>query len=326
MRKSWSILLLIAVLCLSLVACTDDGDSGVQETTLPGETEAPVIEGELVILFTGDVNGVFQSYDGPGHIGYAALAEYRDQLEDEGYTVVLIDGGDAYSAGDEYAQNLQEIIDAVGYDIRVPGEQELAGGVDKFLELTEESRAVYLGCNLIDGETGGIALDAYTIVDCGEFSVGFVGITTPKADTDAQVFYDTVQQAIDDAADAGAAYVVAVGHLGTDPTDSPWTSAEVIANTTGLCAFLDCHSGSLLEGNIVTDMDDFEIPVCAVGSEFCYVGRIDLDLGTGTAEVELLDILDGEDSRVKVLADDLSAAMEPTEADTEATEETAAEE
>lgn len=320
MRKSLSLLLLIAVLCLCFAGCGNDTVEPVQ-TTLPEETDPPVIEGELVILFTGSNNSVFQSDDGPGHIGYAALTAYREQLEKEGYTVVLIDGGDAYNAGDEYAPDLQEIIDAAGYDIRVPGDQELAQGVDRFLELTELSDAAYIDCDL----SGDAQLDAYTIVECGEFSVGFVGITAPEEDVDPTEFYDTFQQAIDDAADAGADYVVAVGHLGTDPGDSPWTSTEVIANTTGLCAFLDCHSGGLLDGDIVTDMDDFEIPVCAVGSDFCYVGRIDLDLGAGTVEVEILEDFEDEDSQVKALAEDLAAAMEPveetTEATTEATEE-----
>ena len=46
--------------------------------------------------------------------------------------------------------------------------------------------------------------------------------------------------------EAGADVVIAIGHCGIDEQSSPWTSRGVIANTTGLDAFIDGHSHSTI--------------------------------------------------------------------------------
>lgn len=315
--------------------------------TGPDETTIPVVVlGELVILFTGELKNIYGSDTAQGQLGYAALAEYRDQLEDEGYDVILIDGGESLgregAAVFENGNALWDIVNATAYNIRVPGVLELSEGVEALEERSEQlTGCTYVSCNLIDVTSGSALFDPYAIVDVGDLKIGFVGITSPAAaeyvnddydlcqGSEGTELYDAVQQAIDDATDAGAEYVIAVGNLGTDPGDSPWTSSEIIANTTGIVAFLNCGSGSVIEGNVVADKDDFEIPVCAVGSEFNYVGCVELNLNDGTATVTLLDELDEEDRQIQSLVEDLNAqinaATEPTEESTESTEETTAE-
>lgn len=59
---------------------------------------------------------------------------------------------------------------------------------------------------------------------------------------DGRKLYDAVQKAIDKAKALGADIIIGLGHLGVDPSSSPWTSEEVIANTTGFDAFIDGHS------------------------------------------------------------------------------------
>lgn len=319
MKKTW-MLLLAVVLLLGLIGCGTE-DTAPQTTAQPDPTDKTAVDlGELVVLYTSDLNGIYAREEARGRIGYSALAAYAAELEDAGHTVVLIDGGDAFEGG---SVDLMEIADTAGYDIRVPGELELAQGVGTLLNTAEDAGAVYICCNLIDQTTGDPVFEPYTMVMVGDVQVAFVGITTPAAEVDGnydlcggadpQAFYDRVQQAVDGAADAGADYVIAVGHLGTDMADSPWTSVEIIANTTGLAAFLDGHSGAVLEGYAVTDKDDFEIPVCAVGSEFCYVGRVNLYLNDGTVNMVLLNALDGENSKVQKLVDELTEAMKPAE-------------
>ena len=53
--------------------------------------------------------------------------------------------------------------------------------------------------------------------------------------------------------DGNYIYVIALGHLGVDESSQPWTSREVIANTTGLDAFIDGHSHTALPMEEVTD-------------------------------------------------------------------------
>lgn len=326
MRKLRNLCILALAACLLLAGCGGDDPDPVY-TVPTEETEAAQDLGALTILFTGDLQNVFARNGTRGEIGYAALAAYRDALEDEGKTVLLIDGGCALSnenAGAERnGKTLAELIGSVGYDIRVPGEGELSYGVEAFQTLASEMEdSTYSSCNLVDA-TGAPAFEPFVIVECGDVKVGFVGITSPyAADTLADEgygfcqgssrddFFAAVQDAIDAASDAGADYIIAVGNLGSDPTDTPWTSAEVIANTTGLSAFLDCRSGAVLEGETVKDLDNYEIPVCAPGSEFAYVGRITLDLNDGSVEVELVTELEDENSAVAKSAADLAKELE----------------
>lgn len=325
MRKLRNLLLLILAVCLLLSACGED-TAGPAYTQPSEENKAPKDQGVVTILFTGNARNVFEKDELQGQIGYAALAAYRDELEEDGHRVILVDGGNAMfhdGAGSvRGGKTLAELIGSVGYDIRAVGESELTYGMETFLDLTEKMEECdYLSCNLVDA-AGEPVFAPYVIVECGDMQVGFVGITTPHAaDTlqdeaygfcqgeSREDFFSAVQDAIDAASNAGADYVIAVGDLGTDPMNSPWTCAEVIANSTGLTAFLDA-GGSVLKGKTVTDLDNYEIPVCGVGSEFNYVGRITLDLNDGSVKVELVTELEDENTTVAKAAADLAKELE----------------
>lgn len=326
MRKVWKTVVLALAACFLLAAC--GGEDPAPVYTYPTEeTEAAADRGTLTILFTGDARNVFASDETQGAIGYAALADYRNQLEDGDRQVVLIDGGNAMSNDGAGAikngKTLVELIGSVGYDIRVPGSGELFYGVEAFCDLTEKmADCTYISGNLVDG-SGKRVLEPFVILECGEIKVGFVGITSPSGaeiledenygfcqGNSKDEFYGSVQDAIDAARDEGAAYVIAVSNLGTDPRNTPWTSAELIANTTGLSAVLDCGSGAVLEGNTVKDLDQYEIPICAPGSGFAYVGEITLDLNDGSAEVTLLTALGREDLSIAKKAEDLQKQLD----------------
>ena len=323
MRKLRNLCVLALVVCLLLAAC-GGGDTPAPVYTQPSEeTRAPKDQGEVTILFTGNVQNVFEKDEIMGQLGYAALAAYRKDLEDDGHRVILVDGGNAMDGEGAGAvldgKTLAELIGSVGYDVRVVGERELIGKDEaRFKTATEKMEDCnYLSCNLVDG-AGQPVFAPYVILDCGDMKVGFVGITTPHAaetledenygfcqGSNKDDFFAAVQDAIDAASNAGADYVIAVGDLGTDPMDSPWTCAEVIANSTGLTAVLDA-GGSVLKGKTVTDLDNYEIPVCGTDADFNYVGNITLDLNDGSVKVELVTELEDENSAIAQDAADLA--------------------
>ena len=88
----------------------------------------------------------------------------------------------------------------------------------------------------------------------GEFIYGF------EQDEDGTALYECVQEAADSARDEGADYVIALSHLGIDASCTPWTSSEVIENTSGIDVFLDGHSHSVIEGETVKNKDGENVP------------------------------------------------------------------
>lgn len=316
MKRIW-MLLLAALMVVTMAACGEDEPVTIipTEPDEPEETTADL--GKLVVLFTGGLEGVYARDERQGAVGYAGLAAYADVLEDDDAQIVLIDGG--CSADPQAPDGFWEIVDACGYDIWVPGATELSAGVDCLKTRAEEwKNCTFLSCNLIDRSGSTTVFEPYTLVEVGSVQVGFVGVTAPGALTaadkqkydilgsgDGQTLSDVVQQAIDSAANAGAAYVVVVGNLGTAPENTPMTTVEVISGITGMAAWLDCGSGAVLDGDIVADKDDFEIPVCAPGEAFRYVGQVVLDLNDGSAAVDLLTEFEKEDRAVKLLIDEL---------------------
>lgn len=326
-------LLFIAILIFT--GCSNNNQ--VIETTVIETTDSVVNESELVVLFTNDIHAVYQRDDDQGQLGFAALASYADSLMDSGKQVVLIDGGDAIQ-GEAVAtlskgSYIVDMMNETGYLMSVPGNHEFDFGMDVFLELANKhAEYSYVSCNFLNLKTGETVFPPYILKDFGGSLVAFVGVSTPETYTkstptyfqnydgnyiygfcegnDGQELYDRVQKAIDDAVKEGADYVIGVGHLGTDPTSSPWTSVELIANTTGFSAFLDGHSHSLIEGQYVKDKDDNDVVLCSTGSKFNAVAEITLDLNSGITEAKLITDIKEDDEEVLELANDITEQFE----------------
>ena len=119
-----------------------------------------------------------------------------------------------------------------------------------------------------------------------------------------------VQKAINEAKAEGATKVIALGHLGIDPSSTPWTSTETIAGLSGLDAFIDGHSHSILEKEIVGDLDGSNVILTQTGEYFDRVGMMVIDPETDeitTDFIELEEIIadDGETVKGYKLASEL---------------------
>lgn len=339
-------LVLTLALCLGVTGC---GGKETEDSAFPAYADesgasVPVEEaGELVILYTNDVHNAYRRDDTLGQLGYAALAAYRDTLAAEGNTVTLIDGGDALQgeAVGELSKGADpvDIMNEVGYTLAVPGNHEFDFGVDAFLSLAENRASfAYIACNFIDLRTGETVFDAYKIMDYNGVKIGYVGICTPEtADTlkgsgnygfiggeDGQELYDCVQQAIDSAKADGADYVICVGHLGTDPKSTPWTSYEVISNVTGMIAFLDAHSHSVIEGQTVSDKDGNDVLLCSTGAKLTAIGEVRVNLNTGEAESSLVTGISEDNKEILTLTDSIAERIEKQLAEATAAVETTA--
>ena len=299
------------------------------------ETAQPALTRDLVVLFTSDVHcGVDAGF------GYAGLAAVRDAMAQDNY-VLLVDNGDSIQGEPigtmTTGESSIQLMNAVGYDIATIGNHEFDYGMDRFLELTQEASFPYVSANFTyDGE---LVFDPYVIKEFDGVKVAFVGITTPKTitsstpayfqdeagnfvygfmqDDSGEALYAGVQSAVDAARTEGAAYVVAMAHLGIEAGCAPWMSTDVIANTTGIDAMLDGHSHSLLEQEVVKNKDGDDVLLAACGTKLQAIGylRIATDgtLSTGlyqwNNDVALPDLL-GLEGEVKAAVDEAGAALE----------------
>lgn len=218
---------------------------------------------EIVVLYTNDVHcGV------DDQIGYAGLALYKKQVQAETPYVTLIDAGDAIQGAPigtlSEGKYLVDIMNQIGYDFAIPGNHEFDYGMPRFLELAGTLNCGYFSSNFIDLRTGARVFAPYKMFTYGTTKVAFVGVTTPESftkstpayfqddsgnyiysfceDDNGQDLYRQVQAAVDEARQAGADYVVLVGHLGERGVTERWSSAEVIRNTTGVDVCIDGHS------------------------------------------------------------------------------------
>ena len=273
---------------------------------------------EIVVLYTNDVHNAYLKDE--GCLGYASVAEYKKQLENEGYQVILVDGGDAIQGGVIGAlskgQYIVDIMENTGYSIAIPGNHEFDFGMDNFLNIAENSEYEYISCNFVDLRTNESVFEPYKIVSFGDVDVAFVGITTPATYTSStpkyfqdeegnyiygfceggngQDLYDVVQDSIDDAILEGAEYVIAIGHVGIEEECHPWTSEDIVNNVTGLDAFLDAHSHSTIEGDIFTDKAGNAVIICSTGTKLAALGQLVIK-EDGTITTELVTEIEKED-------------------------------
>ena len=303
--------------------------TGLALPAMAAEAEAE----DVVVLYTNDIHTYIDNNVGEGNengLTYSKVAGYKASLDN----ALLVDAGDhiqgtAYGSMDDGA-TISELMNAAGYDVATLGNHEFDYDMEGALAAIERADFPYVSCNFYheeNGVAGENVLDSYVVLEAGGVSIAFVGITTPESFTkstpayfqddegnyiygiaggeDGQALYDAVQEAID-AASAEADYVVALGHLGVDASSQPWTSREVIANTTGLDAFIDGHSHTTIPMEEVTDADGNTVVLTQTGSYLDALGQMTIS-ADGTITTELLtgeDLADvTPDADVKAIED-----------------------
>ena len=272
-------------------------------------------EDGIVVLFTNDVHCT----DDDGS-SYAAIAGYKAEME-VAYgvgNVTLVDNGDAIQGGVLGSLSkgswIVDIMNEVGYDLAIPGNHEFDFKMDTFLDIvSNQAEYTYLSCNFMDLEANEPVLEPYQIITYGDVDVAYVGITTPETLTkaapayfqnedkeyiygfcqgnDGQDLYDQVQDTVDAALAEGADYVVALAHLGVDPSSTPYTSTEVIANTTGIDVMLDGHSHTVVPSQSVENADGEKVLLAQTGTKAESIGKLVI-APDGTMTTQLVALAD----------------------------------
>ena len=279
---------------------------------------------DVVVYYTNDVHTYID-----GTISYDNLAWLKQNTN--AADVLLVDAGDhvqgtAYGSMDK-GETIIDLMNAAGYDLATLGNHEFDYGMERALELVGKAEFPYVSANFYhekDGVIGDSVLDAYKVFETANgLKIAFVGLTTPETftkstpayfqdengnyiygiagGTDGAALYAAAQKAIDAAA-AEADIVIGIGHLGMDKASQPWTSEELIANTTGLDAFIDGHSHSSVAVQEVADKAGNSVILTQTGEYFKAIGKMTI-AADGTISTELVTEVAGSDPAVKAIKD-----------------------
>ena len=285
--------------------------TAVAVTGLPlagGPITALAADKDIVVLYTNDVHcGV------DDNIGYAGLALYKKEMQRQTPYVTLVDTGDAIQGAPIGTLSdggyLIDIMNYVGYDFAVPGNHEFDYGMPRFLELAGKLNCGYYSCNFINNATGTPVFAPYRMFTYGDTQVAFVGVTTPESftkstpayfqdsqgnyiysfceDESGQKLYNQVQASVDAARTEGADYVILAGHLGENGITQKWSSANVIANTTGIDACIDGHSHETVPSENVKNKNGQNVVLTQTGTKLNHIGKLTIS-ADGSIRAELI--------------------------------------
>lgn len=307
----------VAFLTLSLCACGGDKRSD-----------------DVVLLYTTDVHcGVNDK------LGYSALASYKKEMQKEYKYVSLLDAGD-YIQGDvigafSHGESIVNIMNEMDYEVVTIGNHEFDYGMDALGKVINGLKAEVVSCNLeyIGSKTNKLTkVKPYTIKQYGGLKIGIVGVTTPESLTDAtpsifkedgktvysfhneneEAYYKKIQDTID-LCNKEANYTVLLTHAGNNDAARPWSSRDIIANTSGYLAVMDGHSHYDVQWEKVKNKEGKDVPLCDAGYKLNEFGKLvihkDGSIDTefisdySTRDKGIQDYVDAELSKTKAIAD-----------------------
>ncbi|MBQ7567716.1 bifunctional metallophosphatase/5'-nucleotidase [bacterium] len=283
------------------------------------------------MLYTNDVHCGIEKKDKTERLGYSSLAAYKKKCLKETPYVTMVDSGDAIQGETigtlSKGQYLVDIMNAVGYDFCILGNHEFDYGMDQLVKLIKQSKAKYLGCNLVYTGPGKDELlpllKPYAIVKYSQarskgVKVGYIGVSTPESLTKSapttfqkddkfvysfngenpEKFYSCIQSYIDKCRKDGADYVVLLTHLGDSSESIPYTSVDLIEHTRGVDVVLDGHAHSTIPCRKVKNVDGRDTILTSTGTKLCAIGR--MVIGTdGNITTELITKEDDKDAAVE---------------------------
>lgn len=288
---------------------------------------AAVPKEDIIILYTNDVHCGVED-----NIGYAGLSFYRNEMKKLSPYVTLVDAGDWAQGGTigsiSEGEYIIDIMNAVKYDIAVPGNHEFDYRMPQFLKFAESLDCGLIACNFRDLRTGEIILQPYKILEYGGVKVAFIGAITPETYTtstpsyfkdkngnfiysfdgeeDGKKLCRTIQNNVDEVKAKGADYVILVAHLGEYKGVTEYLSApHVIANTRGIDAVIDGHSHEITPELKINNLDGQDVIITQSGTKLIHIGKVIINkegkISAGLVNSE--DIKGKDENIVKVIAD-----------------------
>ena len=289
-------------------------------------------EHNIVILYTNDVHCGIED-----NIGYAGLAAYKKQIEEETPYVTLVDCGDAIQGAfiglTSEGSYIVDIMNEIGYDFAVLGNHEFDYGMDSISEVLEQAKAKYLGCNIEyfgENENKLDSVKPYDIVEYGPTKVAFIGVTTPASissstpvhfmEKDKYVYgfmqedngnrlYECVQEYVNECREEGADYVILLTHLGDGEEFAPFSSNALVKATEGIDVVLDGHAHSVLPYSVEKNKTGEDVVITSTGTKLSNIGQLTITTD-GEIFTELISDYTNKDETIQKYIDVIQATYE----------------
>lgn len=295
MKKLLALLLTAAMLTGMLAGCGTPTASSVSVEEPSVQTETPVAQEPVmqasgsnaeessqepeidcdevfVVVHTNDVHGFI---DIEPYVK-AVADSYKEQYGEQ--NVITVSAGDVFAGGNAVAhlyngETIPPIMDAAGYDLLAPGNNDFNLGGDQLLVLGGMFENTAVVCaNLFEqvlDENGEVVVDEdenpvpgetifpRTLVreTAGGVKVGLFGLSIsggPVTDSFASMgSVQAAQEAVDLLKEDACSVVVGVGHTGWNddlvtPSTNDVTSAQLVKEVEGIDAYVDGHSHSVI--------------------------------------------------------------------------------
>ncbi len=258
--------------------------------TPPGVSSAADAEVSVrvTILHVNDTHGQLGGLTVRGRqIGGAArlaTAIQKVRQASSANRVLLVHCGDVLSRGDALTQRTAgaanvTVMNHLGYDLWVLGNGEFYNGLDVLRQRMTEAKFPILAANVtVDGKE---LARPYVVEKAGPARIAFFGLSTVREDSQEALGVDEADaietaRAVVAKLAQQADVVVAATHLGL-PQD-----VRLAAAVEGIDLILGAHSHTVLHhGFRAKCPGGREILICQAGSQYRYLGQVDLELSVG---------------------------------------------
>lgn len=276
----------------------------------------------VTILFAADLHAQLEEHDelfwrGEERIekagGFARLAKaIRTIREERGGAVLAIDGGDTIqgSAAAAWTEGRAVIpaLNAVGFDLGIPGNWEVVYGPGTLRERAAEIRHPLVAANVRDAATGKRLFPPYLIREVGGVRIGVIGYTDPDVPVRQPPAYseglaysgpEELSALIAEVRKTGAEVVLLVSHVGL---------ARALVLTDELEG-IDVHLSSDTHERTYEPIDRNGVWVVEPGAFGSFLGRLDLWVRKGEIVDRRWELIEltarrfGEDEEVKAIVE-----------------------
>lgn len=261
----------------------------------------------VVIMQTADTHGIIYPYDyEAGAKTKTSMAQLASLITDErnaGHELILIDCGNCTKGNlienfsDDVPGPAVSVLNHLGYDVFVPGNDEISGGTDALAKMSSEFSGSVLASNISSTDKSSFS-DPYLIIDKNGIKVAVFGVIA-GCGNDFPDISDPVEAAgniLDEISDS-ADLIIGCVTAACESSDA-LRCAELIANEYG--SRINALFLGGCEETVYTAVNG--VPMLGPGQNAAYISKLfftfrekgnklELELGNST-----MDLLDGSEA------------------------------